>query len=171
MGEGSSSAPASPTYSLRGLSFWLSPSELGPSSEDIVIEWLAPSELTGALSSAVDVSFSSGSGLGAGEAFPTGSVESLGSSSTSIFSAISCLPLGCYSSRCSGRYDLPGTCWPFYRLQPSPSCVLIGASWSRDRVGWLASGWLAQEGGVQPPGGGGGTFPRCISGNWVFPVC
>ncbi len=124
----------------------------------IAIKRLAPSELTGALSSAVDVSFCSGSGLGAGEAFPTGSVESLGSSSTSIFSAISCLPLGCYSSRCSGRYDLPGACWPFYRLQPWPSRILIGASRSRDRLGCLASGWLAQERGVQPPGGGGLPF-------------
>ena len=47
----------------------------------------------------------------------------------------------------------PGVCWPFYRLQPWPSRVLIGAPRSRDRLGWLASGWLAQGGGVQPLGG------------------
>ncbi len=115
----------------------------------------APSGFGGASSPAAGAFFNSVSGSGAGEAFPTGSVESLGSSSTSIFCAISRSLLGGYSSRFSERYDLPGVCLPFYRIQPWPLRILIVALQSRDCRGWLASGWLAQEGGVQPLGGGG----------------
>ena len=67
-GKVSSSAPALPTCSRRGLSFWFSSSEPGPASGDVTIGWLAPSELAGALSSAVGASFNSGAGLGASEA-------------------------------------------------------------------------------------------------------
>ena len=169
-GKGSSSAPASPACSWRGLSFGFSPSVPGPPSGDASIGQQAPSGFGGASSSAAGTVFNSDSRSGAGKVCPTGSVEFLGSSSTSIFCALSCLLLGCYLSLFSGRYDLPGVCWPFYRLQPWPSRVLIGAPRSRDRLGWLASGWLSQGGGVQPLRGWG-AFPRCISGGWVFPLC
>ncbi len=134
-----------------------------------MIGWLAPSELDGVLSSAVGTSFGSISGFWAGEVSPTGSVESLGSLSTSIFYAVLRPLLSHYLYHFSRRYDLSGICWPSYRLQPWPWRILIGAPRSRDRISWPVSGWLAQEGGVQPLGGA--ILPRCISSGWVFPIC
>ncbi len=131
-GIGSSFAPVLPTCSWRGLSFRLPLYKPGPSSGGIMIGQQAPSEFGGATSPAAGALVNSISGSGAGKVSSTGSAESLGSSSTSIFCAISRSMLGCYSSRFSERYDLPGICWPFYRLQPWPSCILIGALRSHD---------------------------------------